>query len=70
MRKAYCNMCGKEFDWMDMQENFSIYRHIGYGSKHDEEYLELDLCCYCMDKIIDSCKISPVSDQGGIYFRG
>lgn len=58
--KKTCNMCGKEFDMWDEQEDFSIYREIGYGSKYDMESLELDLCCECMDKIIDSCKISPV----------
>jgi len=63
-KKLICNKCGKEFDVYDTQEDFSIHRsNIGYGSKHDGCDLELDLCCNCMDEIIDSCKISPVTDS-------
>lgn len=65
MKKAICNMCGKEFSFWDKQEDFHIYSdYVGYGSKYDESTLELDLCCDCMDKIIDMCKISPVTDRG------
>ena len=63
MKKTVCNMCGKTFDGWDEQENFSIYRTIGYGSRHDGEILSLDLCCDCMDKLIDMCSISPVEDH-------
>ena len=62
MRKVYCNMCGKEMGFWDIQEDFKIRTEIGYGSKHDGESLELDLCCDCMDKLIEQCKISPVHD--------
>lgn len=57
-------MCGKEFDCWDEQENFHFYSVIGYGSKYDEHELQLDLCCNCMDQIIDSCKLKPVTDRG------
>ena len=53
-------MCGKLMDYWDNQEGFSIYKHLGYGTSHDGEVLELDLCCDCMDEIIDRCQISPV----------
>lgn len=46
-------MCGKDFDEFDIQEDFSLYRHIGYGSKYDMNKLELDLCCGCFDKLVD-----------------
>lgn len=62
MVSCKCNMCGKEFDIWDIQGNFSIYRAIGYGSKFDMCDLRLDLCCGCMDKIIEQCKISPITD--------
>lgn len=55
-----CNKCGKHFDIWDTQEDFSIYRRLGYGSKHDGDDLELDICCDCMDELIDSCKVSPI----------
>ena len=63
MQKITCNMCGKEFDDWDMQEDFSIHGCIGYGSKFDGLYLRLDLCCDCMDNLIRSCKIPPVSEH-------
>lgn len=55
-----CNMCGKEFDGWDAQENFSIERRLGYGMKYDGDELQLDLCCGCMEKVIAECKISPI----------
>lgn len=63
MQQRMCNKCGKPFDIFDRQEDFSIYRHIGYGSKYDGDKLELDICCNCMDKFIDSCKISPIIES-------
>ncbi len=57
-----CSKCGKEFDMWDLQENFSIHKQIGYGSLYDGEYLKLDLCCKCMDELIDACKVSPIQD--------
>lgn len=61
MIKKVCNMCGKEFDFWDEQENFHIHeQNIGYGSKYDGDKLCLDLCCNCMDKIIEMCTINPV----------
>lgn len=56
-----CSMCGKQLDLFDTQEDFSIHRHIGYGSKYDGDMLDIHLCCECMDKIIDSCKSSPIT---------
>lgn len=61
-KEIICNKCGKKFDMWDTQEDFSIYRHCGYGSEHDGSDLELDLCCECMDKLIAECKISPIKD--------
>ena len=60
MQKKYCNVCGKEFNEWDAQENFSIKKRIGYGSKYDMQDLELDICIDCMDKLIDRCRISPI----------
>lgn len=69
MRKRVCNMCGKDFDIWDNQEDFALYRNIGYGSKYDEHKIELDLCCNCFDKLVDeyivpNCKINPMEDCG------
>ncbi len=48
-----CNMCGKQFDILDKQENFGFNYYVGYGSKHDLEYIEAHFCCQCFDKILD-----------------
>lgn len=61
--KVYCNMCGKELDFWDRQEGFSIHTHCGYGTKYDGEYIELDLCCECMENLVEKCEISPISNN-------
>ena len=61
MAKQYtCNKCGKPFDIWDKQEAFHIYRELGYGTAYDGSLLELDLCCSCMDALIEECTISPI----------
>ena len=62
-KEITCNRCGKKFDIWDMQENFSINTRLGYGTKYDGDDLELDLCCGCMEKLIDECAISPIKEN-------
>lgn len=62
-RTIKCNLCGKQFDIWDTQEGFSINRRLGYGTKYDGDELQLDLCCDCMERIIDECKISPIIER-------
>lgn len=50
-------------DIWDKQEEFSIHTRCGYGTKFDGSDIELDLCCDCMEELVDSCKISPVTDN-------
>ena len=62
-----CNMCGKEMTFVDIKcQGFTMKHHYGYGSAHDEDKLELDLCCECLDKLttylINTCKINPVTE--------
>lgn len=59
--EVYCNKCGKKLDMWDVDANYSLYRYLGYGSKYDGNELKIDLCSECMDKLIDSCKLPPVS---------
>lgn len=68
MTKLVCNMCGKDFDMWDTQENFGFHHHVGYGSEFDGEVINLDLCCECFDKlmkehILPGCRISPIEGQ-------
>lgn len=60
---TYCNYCGKEFDRTDEACGFSTVTKIGFGSVHDGSWLRLDLCCDCIDNLVDKCKISPVVDD-------
>ena len=62
--KIVCNMCGKEFDIWDKQEDFSIHKKCGYGTKYDGETLNLDICCDCMEQIIGACRVSPIEERG------
>lgn len=59
-KQIICNKCGKTFDIWDKQENFRIYRNLGYGTKYDGSKLELDLCCSCMEELVDGCRIHPI----------
>lgn len=59
-RKVYCNCCGKEFGTYDYFVTNPISFCVGYGSKYDGERVQLDICVACLDKLIDSCEISPI----------
>ena len=67
MNIRYCNICGSKMDFWDIQEDYTIHTTAGYGSKYDEEEIELHICCDCMDKIIDQCKITPIANQAANY---
>ncbi len=60
--KKLCSHCGKELDFFDQQQDFSIHKHIGYGSIYDGDYVDLHLCCECFDKAVAECKISPIEE--------
>ena len=62
--RTICNICGKEFSDYDEQEQIGLHSQIGYGSKHDGDTIDLDICCDCFDILIDKlakqCKINPI----------
>lgn len=64
MMPKICNICGKTFDVWDEQEDFSIHRNVGFGSKYDLSKISLDMCCSCFDNVMDyivsQCKITPI----------
>lgn len=62
MEIRICNLCGKKMDLWDTQQDFRVYTRIQYGSKYDGDDLCLDLCCACMDGLIDACKASPLGE--------
>lgn len=63
--KMRCNKCGKEMDIWDRQENFYIRGICGYGTKYDGSEIQLNLCCDCMEELIDTCVVSPVIIKRG-----
>lgn len=60
MNIRYCNICGGQMDYWDVNEDFTIHTYAGYGSRYDGEEIELHVCCDCMGKLIEKCSISPI----------
>ena len=66
----HCDMCGKQFDVFDTQENFGFHYHnIGYGSKFDETNMDIDLCCECFDKMINEYVIPKLQSVSENYIK-
>ena len=63
MKTIVCNMCGKQFDEFDKNMGVSISTRLGYGSSFDGSLIDMDLCCDCVDKLIDNCEISPIIEE-------
>lgn len=59
-RPKRCSFCGYPLSIIDLNQNFTMHRRLGYGTKYDGDALELRLCCTCMEAIIDACAVSPV----------
>lgn len=66
--KTICNKCGKTFEIYDNANAFYIHRRAGYGmGEYDGEIIQLDLCCDCMKKLIEECKLSPIEEKDDPY---
>ena len=68
MLKHVCNLCGKDFDEWDEQEEFGMHYHAGYGSKFDGDTINCDLCCACFDELMETyilprSKIYPIEES-------
>ena len=57
-----CNKCGNELDQFDIAGDYSIHKRMCYGSVHDGDALGLQLCSKCMDELIASCVIPPITE--------
>lgn len=62
--KQYCNGCGRELDFWDKQQDFTIHKKIQYGSVHDGATVDMHLCCLCFDTLLQACAVSPVVEEG------
>lgn len=63
-----CNVCGRR---VNPGEGFGFVKVtdvLGYGSKHDMELLNMNICYSCIDYLVNHCKINPFDsgvDQNG-----
>ena len=59
----HCTLCGKPFDFWDVQEGLGFKYWMGFGSKYDGEHIKMSLCIQCFDRLIDAlapkCVESP-----------
>lgn len=55
----YCNACGKKMNSDERNDHVSISHPLGYESKFDGEYIEIDFCPKCLDNLIEKLAISP-----------
>ena len=65
-----CNRCGMSFNREDdfatnLIHEFNI--KFGYGSKHDLEEWDFDLCEVCIEELTDSFKIKPARFDLGAF---
>ena len=67
--KVFCNQCGAEIK--EYEFHLSDTERIGYGSVHDGDELDFDLCAKCTDELItyltERCSISPLHEEPGYY---
>jgi hypothetical protein len=47
-----CTMCNRILNESDINGDFSYHKWIGYGSRYDENRLDLVLCGNCFDKVV------------------
>lgn len=65
-----CNICGKTFDDYDYFNKCELSTWAGYGSKYDGALVHISFCVDCMDKLIESCKISPIEETSYERYEG
>lgn len=58
----YCNVCGQQIGAFDKHNCLSFSKVLGYGSKYDGEFIDIDICPHCFDKLIEKMVIKPFMD--------
>ncbi len=62
-KRFHCTLCGKPFDFWDVQEGLGFKYWMGFGSKYDGAHIRLSLCIQCFDSLMDElapkCVESP-----------
>lgn len=66
-KRTVCNLCGKTIGEFMKACDFSVHTLLGYGSRYDGDFLDLDLCPDCADELIDilqkKCKVPVLSED-------
>ncbi len=68
--KIHCNGCGRELDFWDLQQNFTIHKRVEYGSIYDGSLVDLRLCCECFDSLVQACAVLPIHSEAELTSRG
>lgn len=55
-----CNLCGTSFGMIDDIGGIKICTRLGYGSVYDGREVRMNICCKCVESLIDSCEVSPL----------
>ena len=50
------------YDNSSSNEEMIHRQHIGYGSIHDGDNVDLQLCCDCFDRLVSECNVSPIEE--------
>ena len=56
-----CHMCGTAFD--GTQGYLILHARMPYGSKHDYQAINANICASCADKLVASCLIDPLINE-------
>lgn len=62
INKVYCNCCGQEIKTNKhgiTEEHITIKKRWGYDSNFDGEEHDIDICCTCYKKWIETFTIKP-----------
>lgn len=60
-KRFHCTLCGKPFDFWDVQESLGMEYSMGFGSKYDGRHIKIRFCIKCFDSLIE--KIASASKE-------
>lgn len=68
MRAIICNKCGKRIlNKIDQNLIHDFTVRFGYGSKHDSEIINFDVCEGCLLKWLKDFRLNPLEEDNSIF---